>query len=107
MDERPRLAEAFRTLRDGHGPVWVTLQGKRLLLALPDDAWLARGEGPAVIATRRGYRRVVLVGRQADGGHQRSRRGEPKHQPFRTEDDYFTPIAPRQIRAVILEERDR
>jgi hypothetical protein len=107
MDERPRLAEAFRALRAGQGPVWVTWEGKRLLLGLPDAQWLADARGPAVIATRRGYRRVVLIGRQADGGHPRSKRGAAKHQPIRTTEDYFTPIAEKQIRAVILEEHDR
>ena len=107
MDDRPRLAEVFRTLRAGEGPIWVTWLGKRLLLGLPDEAWLAVGCGPAVIATRRGYRRVVLIGRLADGGHQRSKKGAAKNQPLRTEADYFKPIALKQVRAVILEEHDR
>ena len=106
-DERPRLAEVFRTLRAGRGPIWVTLRGKRFLLALPDEAWLATARGAAFIATRRGYRRVTLIGRLADGGHQRSKRGAAKNQPIRTAEDYFTPIAPKQVRAVILQEHDR
>jgi hypothetical protein len=107
VDERPRLAEAFRLLRAGGGPVWATWQGKRLLLGLPDDAWLALARGRAVIATRRGYRCVTLAGRLADGGHLTSKRGIEKHQPIRLEGDYFRPISGAQVRAVILEEHDR
>jgi hypothetical protein len=60
-----------------------------------------------VIATRRGYRIVTLVGRSADGGHVHSKTGTAKHQPIRTEEDYFTPIATKQVRAVILEAHTR
>ncbi len=107
MDERPRLAEAFRLLRAGRGPVWITWRNKRLLLGLPDDAWLALARGRAVIATRRGYRSVELAGRLADGGHLMSKRGVAKHQPIRIAGDYFRPISAAQVRAVILEEHDR
>lgn len=106
-DARPRLAEVFRELRAGKGPIWVTWEGRRLLLGLPDDAWLAAGEGPAIVATRRGYRKVVFSGRLADGGHLTSARGAPKSQPLRIADDYFRPIAPRLVRAVILEDHAR
>jgi hypothetical protein len=107
MDERPRLAEAFRLLRAGRAPVWITWRGKRLLLGRADDAWLAIGRGRAVIATRRGYRIVELEGRLADGGHQTSKRGVAKHQPIRIAGEYFRPISAAQVRAVILEEHDR
>ena len=106
-DQRPRLAEVFRALRTGKQPIWVAWEGKRLLLGFPDDTWLDRATGPAIIATRRGYRRVVLIGRIAEGGHLTSKRGVPKNQPLRTEEDYFTPIAPKLVRAVILDEEDR
>lgn len=106
-DPRPRLAAALAALRASGEPVWVTWQGKRLLLGLPDEAWLARGVGLALVATRRGYRRVELVGRVDDGGHGTSKRGAPKHLPLRTEDDYFNPLSVKQVRAVILEEHER
>jgi len=78
-----------------------------LLLALPDGKWLAQGVGLALIATRRGYRRVHLTGRMADnGGVNISKRGVIKARPFRTEDDYFEPITEKRIRAIILEEHE-
>lgn len=106
MDERPRLAEAFRKLGDGHGPIWVTWQGQRFLLALPDRQWLAHGHGPAIIATRRGYRVVEFTGRAADGGFILSKKGAPKKQPLRIASDYFQPVAEKRIRAVILSAHD-
>ena len=63
MDQRPGLADAFRRLRAGEGPLWITWDGRRLLIAIPTADWLAQGIGPAIIATRRGYRRVDLIGR--------------------------------------------
>lgn len=106
MDDRPRLAEVFRRLREGEGPLWVRWDGRRLLVRLPDAQWLARGEGGAIVATRRGYRRVVLAGRNADGGFLRSKRGAPKNQPFRAGGDHFNPINEKRIRAVIVEDHD-
>lgn len=100
MDERPRLAEAFRKLREGEGPLWVTWKGRRLLIGSADEQWLERGVGPALIATRRGYKKVVLIGRVGDDGGT----GPPR---LRTDEDYFNPITDMRVRAVILEEHDR
>lgn len=47
------------------------------------------------------------MGRIAEGGHLTSKRGVPTNQPLRTEEDYFTPIAPKLVRAVILDEHER
>ena len=107
MDDRPRLAEAFRLLRAGRGPLWITWQEKRLLVGPPDDAWLALARGRAVIATRRGYRIVELDGRLADDGCLTSKRGVPRYQPIRVAGEYRLRIRDAQVRAVILEEHDR
>lgn len=100
MDQRPGLADAFRRLRAGQGPLWITWDGRRLLIAEPTADWLAQGIGPAIIATRRGYRRVDLIGRVGDDGGT----GPPR---LRTEKDYFEPITDKRVRAVILEDHDR
>ena len=107
MDDRPRLAEAFRQLRAGRGPLWITWRDKRLLLSRPEDAWLAVARGRAVIATRRGYRLVELEGRLADDGHLTSKRGVARHQPIRIAGEHSSRISDAQVRAVILEEHDR
>ena len=85
----------------------MTWEGKRLLLGLPDESWLADPRGPAVIATSRGYVKVELIGRLADDGFAFSKKGVPKQQPLRCRRNYFAPIAVKRLRAVILEEHDR
>lgn len=100
MDQRPVLANAFRRLRAGEGPLWIAWNGRRLLLATPTLEWLARGCGWAIIATRRGYRRVELIGRVGDDGGLGPAR-------LRTDEDYFSPITDKRVRAVILEDHDR
>ena len=100
MDQRPVLADAFRRLRAGDGPLWITLNGRRLLIAEPTAAWLERGIGPAIVATRRGYRRVELIGRVCDDGGT----GPPR---LRTQADYFAPITDDRVRAIVLEEHER
>lgn len=63
--------------------------------------------GGVVRESRRGYCRVELVGRRSDEGFLRTKRGVEKHLPLRANHRYFEPIAPKRVRAVILEEHDR
>ena len=99
MDERPRLSDAFRKLCEGDGPLWITWGGRRLLIAAVTDAWLEQGEGTAIVATRRGYRKVELTGRRRETSF-----AEPR---IRADHVLSRVVADKRVRAVVLEEHPR